>query len=155
MIDLSKYVGHEVICTLNNEETLSGEIKFYHHTSYCYTLNEWQFTPTGRGMSKPQIKSIQLKNPMTGIAQQHPNINLEDFEGQRCYIKWSDGKEFIGTIKCSTVNTDWYISGGHTLYYKDGTSSHSNSVPVEEIYGEGAYEITTKDTFDTPSIDAV
>jgi small nuclear ribonucleoprotein (snRNP)-like protein len=156
-IDLSRYVGKEVILILDNNETLSGEPLFFknHHSAYCYEVSGWQFTKTGKGLSKPQIKSIQLKNPMTGIAQQHPNINLEDFEGQRCYIKWSDGKEFIGTIKYSTTESFWYICGGHSLYYKDGTGSHSKNAPIEEIYGEGAYEITTKDTFDAPSDDVV
>jgi len=155
-IDMSKYVGKQVILTLNNNETLSGEIQFIkNQDAYCYVVSGWQFTITGKGWSKPQIKSIQLKNPMTGIAQQHPNINLEDFEGQRCYIKWSDGKEFIGTIKFSTLSHFWYICGGHSLYYKDGTNTYSKNVPVDEIYGEGAYEIITKDTFDTPSDDVV
>jgi hypothetical protein len=91
---------------------------------------------------------------MTGIAQKHPNINLEDFEGQRCYVKWSDGRGSIGTIRCSS-NSYWDICGSHSLYNKDGTNTHSKNVPVDEIYGEGAYEIATKDTFDAPSNNVV
>jgi hypothetical protein len=161
-IDLSKYVGKEVILTLNNNQTLSDELKFLkkHHSPYCYLVDGYQFTQTGEGLSKPQIESIQLKNPMTGIAQKHPNINLEDFEGQRCYVKWSDGRGSIGTILrrvSSSGRSFWEVVGSHSLYNKDGTRTdiHSKNAQVYEIYGEGAYEITTKDTFDAPSDDVV
>ena len=155
-IDLSKYVGKEVICTLSDGKTLSGIVSVCATIdAHCYVVSGWGFTITGEGCSKPQIKSIQLKNPMTGIAQKHPNINLEDFEGQRCYVKWSDGRGSIGTIRCSS--NYWDICGSHSLYNKDGTRTdiHSKNAQVKEIYGEGAYEITTKDTFDAPSTDAV
>jgi hypothetical protein len=155
-INLSKYVGKEVILTLlDNNETLSGELQFLknHHSAYCYVVDKCQFNITGVGLSKPQIKSIQLKNPMTGIAQQHPNINLEDFEGQRCYAKWSDGVEAIGCVSYELGY--WSVPGDpHCAFRKDGTHSH-DELHVTEIYGEGAYEITTKDTFDTPSDDVV
>ena len=146
-IDLSKYVGKEVICTLRNNQTISGELKFLknHISCYCYVVSGWGFTINGVGCSKSQIESIQLKNPMTGIAQKHPNINLEDFEGQRCYVRWSDGEDAIGCVNCRPGY--WIIPG-------NGTHSHFE-LHVKEIYGEGAYEITTKDTFDAPSTDAV
>jgi hypothetical protein len=163
-INLAKYIGKEVILTLDNTETLSGEVQFLknHPDSYCYLVSGWQFTVYGKGFSKPQIKSIQLKNPMTGIAQQHPNINLEDFEGQRCYAKWSDGVEAIGCVK-STASNGWDIPGididdiiynAHCSFQKDGTNP-SYTLHVTEIYGEGAYQITTKDTFDAPNDDLV
>jgi small nuclear ribonucleoprotein (snRNP)-like protein len=155
-IDLSKYVGRKVILTLNNEETLSGEVQFLknHHNAYCYVVSGWQFTINGKGYSKPQIKSILGKNPMTGIAQQHPNINLKDFEGQRCYVKWNDGVEAVGCVE-STASNRWDIPGNLNRFFgKDGV--HTNkALYVTEIYGEGAYEIITKDTFDTPSDDVV
>jgi len=156
-INLAKYLGKQVILTLDNTETLSGELEFLksHSATYCYMVSGWQFTKTGKGMSKPQIKSIQLKNPMTGIAQQHPNINLEDFEGQRCYVKWSDGVAAIGHNIVSTRAGYWGVPGNaHCSFQKDGTNP-SYTLHVTEIYGEGAYEITTKDTFDTPSDDVV
>jgi len=156
-IDLSKYVGEEVILTFDDEETLSGELHFLkNHTAYCYEVKGWQFTINGRGYSQPQIKSIQLKNPVTGIAQQHPNINLEDFEGQRCYVKWSDGVEVIGCVNCEPSYPHvWSIPGNALcVFQKDGTHPYLE-LHVTEIYGEGAYEITTKDTFDAPSDDVV
>jgi hypothetical protein len=155
-IDWSKYVGKEVILTLLNNQTLSGEVQFLknHPNAYCYVVSGWQFTINGKGFSKPQIKSIQLKNPMTGIAQQHPNINLEDFEGQRCYVKWNDGVEAVGCVE-STTSNGWDIPGNANRFFgKDGV--HQNkALYVTEIYGEGAYQITTKDTFDAPSDDVV
>jgi hypothetical protein len=155
-IDLSRYVGKEVILTLDNNETLSGELQFLknHQSAYCYVVDKFRFCKTGEGLTKPQIKSIQLKNPMTGIAQQHPNINLEDFEGQRCYVKWNDGVD--DAIGCVSYELGyWNVPGDpHCAFRKDGTHSH-DELYVTEIYGEGAYEITTKDTFDAPSDDVV
>jgi hypothetical protein len=154
-IDLSKYVGRAVILTLNNEETLSGELQFLknHHNAYCYVVSGWQFNKYGNGFSRPQIKSIQLKNPTEGIAQQHPNINLEDFDGQRCYVKWSDGVESVGCVK--SLNHYWDVPGYcRSSFKKDGTHS-CLTIYVEEIYGEGAFDVTTKETFDAPSTDAV
>jgi hypothetical protein len=152
-IDLSKYVGKEVILTLNNNQTLSDELKFLkkHHSPYCYVVDGYQFTQTGEGLSKPQIESIQLKTPMTGIAQQHPNINLEDFEGQRCYVKWTQGREEIGLVKSD--GPMWQVATSLSVC-RLGTFTPGRSF-IREIYGEGAYEITTKDTFDAPSTDAV
>jgi hypothetical protein len=164
-INLSKYVGKEVILTLDNNETLFGEIQFLkkHHSPYCYMVDwyqftktgeGYQFTKTGEGLSRPQIISIQLKNPMTGIAQQHPNINLKDFEGQRCYVKWNDGVERVGCVS-STTSNGWDIPGkSQCAFQKDGTNT-TYALHVTEIYGEGAYEIITKDTFDAPSDDVV
>jgi hypothetical protein len=155
-INLAKYLGKQVILTLLDNRTLSGELQFLknHPDTYCYVVSGWQFNTTGEGWSKPQIKSIQLKNPMTGIAQQHPNINLEDFEGQRCCVKWNDGVEGVGCVK-SNICGWWDIPGTDCQFFgKDGM--HQNKVLyVTEIYGEGAYQITTKDTFDTPSDDVV
>jgi hypothetical protein len=155
-INLSKYVGKEVILTLDNNQILSGELLFLkkHHSPYCYKVDGYQFTKTGEGLTKPQIISIQLKNPMTGIAQQHPNINLEDFEGQRCYVKWNDGVEAVGCVE-STTSNGWDIPGNlHRFFGKDGVHQ-KKAIYVTEIYGEGAYQITTKDTFDTPGDDGV
>jgi hypothetical protein len=97
---------------------------------------------------------------MTGIAQQHPNINLEDFEGQRCYVKWSDGRGSIGTILrrvSSSGSSFWEVAGRSDWYNKDGTrtNTQSRNAQVKEIYGEGAFDVTTKDTFDSPSDDVV
>ena len=160
MIDLSKYVGKEVIYTFNNGEARSGVVITKSEKTYPYEISGYWFNKTGKGYSVPQIESIQLKNPMIGIAQKHPNINLEDFEGQRCYVKWSDGRGSIGTILrrvSSSGRSFWEVVGSHSLYNKDGTRTdiHSKNAQVYEIYGEGAYEITTKDTFDAPSDDVV
>jgi hypothetical protein len=156
-IDLSKYVGKEVIYTFYNGETRSGVVITKSDNTYPYEICGRWFSKSGKGYFTPQIKSIQLKNPMTGIAQQHPNINLEDFEGQRCYVKWSDGRGSIGTIlrKLSSSGISfWNVVEGSALYGKNGTALQSSAY-IKEIYGEGAFDVTTKDTFDTPSDDVV
>jgi hypothetical protein len=154
-IDLSKYVGREVICTLEGGEIHSGLVRELDPAyKFPYGIGRCDFDKTGKGYSKPQIESIQLKNPMIGIAQQHPNINLEDLEGQRCYVKWSDGVEAIGCVKSLTC-VGWDIPGTDNRFFgKDGVYQN-RALHVYEIYGEGAYEITTKDTFDAPSTDVV
>jgi hypothetical protein len=151
-IDLSKYVGKEVICTLANNKILSSKLEVLPKvtTSYCYVVDGWQFNKTGEGYTKPPIKSIQLKTPTDGIAQQHPNINLEDFEGQKCYVKWNDGRVEIGFVKFNGLL--WQVA---TTLNVIKAGIYKPRIFIQEIYGEGAYEITTKDTFDTPSDDVV
>lgn len=153
-IDLSKYAGKEAICYLSDGQTPSSFVDIFNASdNYLYMIAGWTFNKTGKGFSKPPIKSIQLKNAMTGIAQQYPNINLEDFEGQRCYVKWNSGEEAIGCVK--SLNYFWEVPGPcRSSFKKDGTHSHLTPY-VEEIYGEGAFDVTTKDTFDAPSDDVV
>jgi hypothetical protein len=68
----------------------------------------------------------------------------------------SHGRELIGVVmRRAGVDNIWDISGNNTPSGKDGTNSLLKEYFIEEIYGEGAYEITTKDTFDTPSDDVV
>ena len=164
-IDLSQYVGKNVIVYLNRSYTpISGVVKThdsrYYSEKYPYVISGWYFNREGRGYSLPQIKSIKLiDQPMTGIAQQHPNINLQDFEGQDVYFKWNTGFEGFGKVIFvgGVVENDrqmWCIKikGGLSIeyYYADGIVSCTNSY-IEEIYGEGAYELITKQTFDMPT----
>jgi hypothetical protein len=155
-IDLSKYVGKEVICTLANNKILSSKLEVLPKvttTPYCYVVAGWQFNKTGKGLSRPQIKSIQLKNPMGGIAQQHPNINLEDFEGQVVYAKWKNGLTILGRVWYDEEDSWWNLGMNCELSSGGITQNWENH--IQEIYGEGAFQITTKDTFDAPSDDVV
>jgi small nuclear ribonucleoprotein (snRNP)-like protein len=157
-IDLSKYIGQEVVATLANGGTLSGVVKFNNDSeSYPYAINVWFFDRSGEGFTMPYITSITPINPspMDGIAQRSPNINLKDFEGQNVYVKWSNGEYMTGTVSKTSYN-EWLVSDRGYLN-KSGKYivCPTNSSHIEEIYGEGAYEIKTKQTFDEPSDNAV
>lgn len=157
MIDLSKYVGKKVKCIFDTTTPpLVGTVSFTSPThpfcdEYPYNIANWMFTSTGNGRSMPQIVTITEVSDMNGIAQRHPNINLNDFEGQTVYVKFKSGKYLLRDIEKKSKNI-WYI---HALmeYRKNGTPHNSqfdDRWDIEEIYGEGAYEIKTKETFDEP-----
>jgi hypothetical protein len=66
--------------------------------------------------------------------------------GQNVYVKLAMGSEHITNVT-STYNL--FEVG---LYNKNGTSASRNgNWDIVEIYGEGAYEINTKSTFDSPN----
>jgi hypothetical protein len=133
---------------ITNEQILSSSYR-----TYRYKVDEFVFNKTGQGFSKPQIKSIQLKNPMTGIAQQYPNISLEDFEGQVVYAKWKNGLTILGRVWYDEEDSSWNLGMNCELSPGGITQNWGNN--IQEIYGEGAYAITTRDTFDSPSDDVV
>jgi hypothetical protein len=148
-IDLSKYIGQEVVGTLADETKIIGTIKFINEwESYPYSISGWFFNKKGKGYTRSQITSITPINPtMNGIAQCSPNINLSDFEGQKVYFKCVNDNEMFGTVVKSLSSNRCYVNipcGGSFI-----TSD------LQEIYGEGAYEIKTKSTFDEPSDSAV
>jgi hypothetical protein len=147
-IDLSKYIGHEVVATLGNGDTLVDVVSFRNQLSYPYAISGWFFNKRGEGCSRSRITSITPTNPiMSGITQRSPNINLKDFEGQNVYFKCMNGNKMFGTVVKSLSSDRFYVNipcGGSFI-----TSD------IQEIYGEGAYEIKTKQTFDEPSDAAV
>jgi hypothetical protein len=150
-IDLSKYIGQKVVVTFDESAspTLSGNVSLNNESeSYPYSISGYYFNRNGEGYTLPQIVSItSIYPPMNGIAQRSPNINLADFEGQRVYVKGSAGKHLFGKVTKSPDSRTWHIvnPNGVTFLTWD----------IEEIYGEGAYEIRTKETFDEPSDSAV
>jgi hypothetical protein len=147
-IDLSKYIGQEVVATFANGSKLIGTVRREKDDmAYQYMICEYCFSATGKGYSKPQITSITPTNLMNGIAQRSPNINLEDFEGQHVYVKGSAGKHLFGKVTKSPDSKTWHIVNPNGV----GILTWD----IEEIYGEGAYEIKTKQTFDEPSDAAV
>jgi hypothetical protein len=164
MIDLSKYVGKKVKCIFDTTTPpLVGTVSFTNPThslcdEYPYNIANWIFTSTGNGMSMPQIVTITEVSDMNGIAQRYPNINLNDFESQEVYVKFKSGKCLLRTLEKKSKNI-FYI---HALmeYKKNGTPSSpglqsDDRWVIQEIYGEGAYEIKTRETFDEPTDIAV
>jgi len=151
-IDLSQYVGKKIIAELMDGSVLAGEVKERRINEYPYKLCGWLFNECGQGMTKPQIVKIQTCFDGNGIAQKAPNINLDDFVGQNVYVKLKSGKYLLRVLEKKSKNV-WYL---HALleYRKNGTPCIPQSDDrwdIEEIYGEGAYEISTKSTFDNPN----
>jgi len=168
-INLSQYVGKKIIAELMDGSVLAGEVEDIDkdlegklvriivrnksdNEQYPYKLCGWLFNECGQGMTKPQIVKIQTCFDGNGIAQKAPNINLDDFVGQNVYVKLKSGKYLLRVLEKKSKNV-WYL---HALleYRKNGTPCISQSDDrwdIEEIYGEGAYEINTKSTFDNPN----
>jgi hypothetical protein len=109
-------------------------------------------------MSMPQITEITEiteVSTMNGPAQRHPNINLNDFKDQMCIVKWSNGKIQYDKVCCDDEEeSSWAICLTEDIY-SDGRVCGTASLYITEIYGEGAYEIKTKETFDEPTDEAV
>jgi hypothetical protein len=101
------------------------------------------------------IATITEVSDMSGIAQRHPNINLNDFKDQMCIVKWSNGKVQYDKVWCDDEEeSSWSICLTEDIY-SDGRVCGTASLYITEIYGEGAYEIKTKETFDEPTDEAV
>ena len=157
MIDLSKYIGKKVKCTFGKGSSpLVGTVSFTSPKHYCcdeypYNIANWLFTPTGDGMSMPQITEI---TEVSGIAQRHPNINLNNFKDQMCIVKWSNGRVNYDKV-CYDEEDSWWAICLTEGISSDGSLRGAASLYITEIYGEGAYEIKTKETFDEPFDEAV
>lgn len=150
-INLSQYVGKRIIAELMDGSVLAGEVKdtideHWTDDQYPYKLCGRLFNECGQGMSKPRIVKIQTCFDGNGIAQKAPNINLDNFVGQKVYVKLGRGSEHITNV------SPIYNLSEVGQYKKNGTSASGNEHwAILEIYGEGAYEISTKSTFDNPN----
>jgi hypothetical protein len=153
-IDLSKYIGKKVKCTFDNKNELIGVVcKDILDSPYPYTIGVRIFQKNGAGWRMGQIKTIEVISDKKAIAQCHPNINLNDFEGQLCYVKWNEGTTALCMVWCD--EPDLWNVGLDMGLSSDGGGYPNPSHHITEIYGEGAYEIKTKDTFDEPTDNAV
>jgi|LakMenEpi03Aug12_release.lakeMendotaPanAssembly.Ray.scaffolds.fasta_scaffold474047_2 hypothetical protein len=147
-IDLSQYVGKTIVVELRDQSVLAGPLEKdnFPYIVYPYKISGSLFTESGVGKSKPRIIKILTPSEGNGIAQKAPNINLDDFVGQKVYVKLARGSEHITNV------TSTYNLSQVGQYVKNGTSASSNEHwAIVEIYGEGAYEINTKSTFDDPN----
>jgi small nuclear ribonucleoprotein (snRNP)-like protein len=146
-IELSKYVGKHITVTLGDDKILTGVLRVHGSRKYPYMINGYWYSNEGIGHIQPNIvRILSEEQTFNGIAQKAPNINLGDFVGQKVYMKLANGYEFIRHISNS------YYLGGVGTYDKDGRIIGSSPTwNIVEIYGEGAYEIKTKPTFDEPN----
>jgi small nuclear ribonucleoprotein (snRNP)-like protein len=149
-INLSRYVGKTIAVELHGGSVLAGPLtkKDYPDSGYPYEISNRVFTEGGLGMTQPRIIKVLIPSMDGGIAQKAPNINLDNFVGQRVYVKLDRGSEHI-----ANVNSTYNLSEVGR-YNKNGTSASGNGYwNIDEIYGERAYEINTKSTFDNPNDD--
>jgi hypothetical protein len=155
-IDLSQLVGQKVVCKFGICSDLIGRVELSDRMEFPYSIANYHFTFNGEGYTHQDIKSISLLKeipPLTGIAQKHPNINLEDFRDQKVFIKWSTLGIPHSFVQYNKYGEYWNV-GNDTGFHKDGTIKNS-SIYIEEIYGPGAYYIVTKEIPDEPTDPAV
>jgi len=146
-IELSKYVGKYITVTLGNDRTITGVLQANDSSKYPYMINGYWYSNDGIGCSQPNIvRIISEEQTFNGIAQKAPNINLDDFVCQKVYVKLANGYEDIRSISNS-----YYLEGVGHYDNKDGTCNSNPTWNIVEIYGEGAYQIKTKPTFDEPN----
>jgi small nuclear ribonucleoprotein (snRNP)-like protein len=143
-IDLSQYVGKIITVRLNNGNILSGQLIKHSRRNDLYNFRGFCYDKEGMGFNCSSIVKVISVEKFTGITQRAPNINLDDFVGQKVYVKLARGSEHIETLD------DSYYLNGIAGYSKEGVTS-SPGWSIVEIYGEGAYEISTKSTFDNPN----
>ena len=146
-IDLLKYVGETITAQLGDGRIKTGTVLKSSSKTYPCTFNSFSYTKDGTGYTQPNIvRIISVEQQFKGIAQKTPNINLDDFVGQKVYVKLDRGSEHITNVS-STYNLSEVGQ-----YNKNGTSTSGNEHwDIVEIYGESAYEINTKSTFDNPN----
>jgi hypothetical protein len=146
-IDLSQYVGETITAQLGDDSFLTGQVFTDESSGFPYRICGYWFQRYGTGCSRANIvRILSSEKTFNGIAQKAPNINLDDFVGQKVYVKLARGSEHITNVT-STHNLNEVGQ-----YTKNGTSASGNEHwAIVEIYGKGAYEINTKSTFDDPN----
>jgi hypothetical protein len=150
-IDLSQYVGKNIIVQLAGNYVLHGVVTDSYrdnYPDYPYKIDGWAFNEQGRGLSKAPIVKILTSFEGNGIAQKAPNINLDDFVGQKVYVKYLKLFSQITQV-IKDINGFYNLNTGQ--YTKGGTSRFNVERNIVEIYGEGAYQVSTKSTFDNPN----
>ena len=153
MIRLSQFVGKHVVCKLKSGDTLIGLVQtrqsWAKSEDYHYEVGGHVYSLWGTGYSKEDIVSIEMIEPehqFTGLAQKAPNINLDLFADQTVLVKFRNGWEHIGKL-----HGLYYLANIDSVFCRDGTTKCLNKDwSIHEIYGEGAYKIVTKPTFDEP-----
>jgi len=156
-INLSQYVGKIITYRNEGNDIIAGKVSLNNiNVLFPYAIDHHFFNNKGVGWTAPSVISIVSVESVfsDGIAHSAPNINLHQFVGQTVYVKLSSGDFYTGTLYLYEVSSEesLYLLNGYRYklngeLYGDGFTVSWNIV---EIYGEGAYEINTKGTFDLP-----
>jgi hypothetical protein len=151
-INLSQYVGKVITYRdrITTNDTITGKVSLSHNRDFPYEIDNYYFNNKGVGWTAPNILSIMSVESVVldGIAHSVPNINLHQFVGQTVYVKLSSGDFYTGPLYLYSSEESLYFSNGYR-YTLNGEGVNV-SRRIVEIYGEGAYEINTKGTFDLP-----
>lgn len=147
-MDLSKYVGKTINVELGDGKLESGKILRSSSIRYPYQFKDHCYTEEGLGLNSHITRIISEVNDFTGIAQRAPWINLGDFVGQKVYVKLTNGSDHFTSVEDLP---DEYHLDDLSNYHQNGKNSIGfPSLDIAEIYGEGAYKVITKPTFDDP-----
>jgi hypothetical protein len=147
VIDLLQHVGETITVQLGDDSFLTGQVSTSEAPEFPYVICGYWFQRYGTGVSRANIvRILSSEKTFNGIAQKAPNINLDDFVGQKVYVKLARGTEHITNV------SPIYNLSEIGRYGKNGTSASGNeNWDIVEIYGQDAYEINTKSTFDNPN----
>lgn len=147
-IDLSKYLNKTITVEVGNGTIKTSTVGKCSSKTFPYTFDHFCYTIDGTGRTQPNIVRIISVEQFKGISQKAPNINLKDFVGQRVYVKDTNGHFYFSYVE--KLDEEYELKD-ISNYFKNGINSCGFSgLNIEEIYGEGAYEIKTKSTFDEP-----
>jgi small nuclear ribonucleoprotein (snRNP)-like protein len=153
-INLSQYLGKVITYRDRNDNNITGKVFLSHNKNFPYEINNYYFNNIGVGWTASNILSIMSVESvmLDGIAHSAPNINLHHFVGQTVYVKLSSGDFYTGILYLYDESRSLYLLNGYR--YKLNGELNGDGLKVSwnivEIYGEGAYEINTKGTFDLP-----
>jgi hypothetical protein len=161
-INLDKYLNQEVQIGLRNgeyhvgvvQELLSpyysfrfkvGDFLQYYNTLGYYNTS-WTSEPYDIVSIKP-FKPFTKTMKFTGLAQKHPNIDLNKFRGKTVLIRMNKEHmclqaQFIGKV---SDDDSGFLEIGGFRFTNSGKRANYLTQWITEIYEEGAFHIETKE----------
>lgn len=159
IIDLEKYLGQEVQIELRNGEGYIGLVREIRDSCFSFrfivgnapkTYNSLGYYTNNACVEPHDIVSIKpftKTMKFTGLAQKHPNIDLNNFIGKTVLIRlnkeyMSLSAQFIGKV---SKEFDYITINGFSFTTSGKRYSHPTKQWITEIYDEDAFSIETKE----------
>ena len=159
-INLHKYLNQEVQIELRNGEGYVGVVQEWRDSCFTFRFkignapkyyntlgyynNSYCVEPHDIVSIKPFTKTMKF----TGLAQKHPNIDLNKFRGKTVLIRLNKEHmclqaQFIGKI--SDDDSGFLDISGFRFTNSGKRANHKSTQWITEIYEEGAFVIETKE----------
>lgn len=159
-INLHKYLNQEVQIELRNGEYYVGVVQerlspYYNFrfkvgdfSKYYNTLGYYNNSCCAEPHDIVSIKPFTKTMKFTGLAQKHPNIDLNKFRGKTVLIRlnkehMSLQAQFIG--KVSDDDSGFLDISGFRFTNSGRRANYTSTQWIIEIYEEGAFIIETKE----------